>query len=472
LELTDPKLNRAKWDGIDRWWSDGGSRGAGRLVAKVSQSGVTFYFVYFDTCGKRRHLPMGRYAPRGANGGLSLATARSKAAEHSALYRSGVLDLHDNYRRENENQQAKQKAEESARQRAQQIAQTGSLRKLLDGYIRSLESSGKQSFRDVRSSFRRNVYEPFPAVCEQHAGEITTSQLRQIIARVIEAGKGREAAKLRSFLRAAYSMAIRAGTDPTTPADLHTMGIEANPAASLAALSQFNRTRERVLSANELGHYWQRIDTLAHSPKRDVLMLALLLGGQRPTQLLKVRAVDVDLSARTVTLRDGKGARKQPRMHVLPLTDRTCAIFKRLIEAHEKANVATNDSPATLFSADGKHGTHISTISRTVSEISAMMLDTKDARENFELRDIRRTCETMMAALGLQRDVRAQLLSHGLSGVQDRHYDRHQYQIEKQLALKAWEGRLVAIVEGCTAMSVMPATTHTHGRPKDAAIID
>jgi hypothetical protein len=40
---------------------------------------------------------------------------------------------------------------------------------------------------------------------------------------------------------------------------------------------------------------------------------------------------------------------------------------------------------------------------------------------------IRRTAETLLASKGISRDIRAQIQSHGLSGVQVRHYDRHDY---------------------------------------------
>ena len=65
--------------------------------------------------------------------------------------------------------------------------------------------------------------------------------------------------------------------------------------------------------------------------------------------------------------------------------------------------------------------------------------------EPFNVRDIRRTVETMLAALGISKDTRAQLLSHGISGVQAAHYDRHAYTDEKRAALVDWEVRLEAI---------------------------
>ena len=75
--------------------------------------------------------------------------------------------------------------------------------------------------------------------------------------------------------------------------------------------------------------------------------------------------------------------------------------------------------------------------------------------EAFDLRDVRRTCETMLAGMGISRDTRAQLLSHGLSGVQAAHYDRHTYTDEKRATLVAWEQRLDEITTDRPAGNVV-----------------
>jgi len=70
------------------------------------------------------------------------------------------------------------------------------------------------------------------------------------------------------------------------------------------------------------------------------------------------------------------------------------------------------------FSTDHKSAVRIETISVLVTEISAEMVKEKEARESFQLRDLRRTAETMLASLKVSSDVRAQLQSHGLGGIQ------------------------------------------------------
>jgi len=74
------------------------------------------------------------------------------------------------------------------------------------------------------------------------------------------------------------------------------------------------------------------------------------------------------------------------------------------------------------------------------------MMKARELRERFELRDLRRTCETMLAAMGVSSGVRAQLQSHGLGGVQSRHYDRHTYTEEKREALQRCEQHPRALV--------------------------
>jgi hypothetical protein len=78
------------------------------------------------------------------------------------------------------------------------------------------------------------------------------------------------------------------------------------------------------------------------------------------------------------------------------------------------------------------------TISELVRDISAAMVKAEEAREPFQLRDIRRTVETMLAKLGTAPNIRGELQSHGLSGVQKRHYDQHDYLAEKRKAVEIW----------------------------------
>jgi hypothetical protein len=59
-----------------------------------------------------------------------------------------------------------------------------------------------------------------------------------------------------------------------------------------------------------------------------------------------------------------------------------------------------------------------------------------DKIEGFKLKRIRSGVETLLAANGISREIRGHLQSHGLTGVQARHYDGHDYMPEKRKALE------------------------------------
>src|SRR5437879_3928882 len=118
---------RVAWRGKDRWLSDGGARGAGRLVARITREGVAFLYQYFGPGGRKRFFPLGPYDAQGVRG-LSLPRARDRTAELAVLYRGGIIDLHAHFERQRAEEERARKAEQDAARRAQEEAQRGTLR--------------------------------------------------------------------------------------------------------------------------------------------------------------------------------------------------------------------------------------------------------------------------------------------------------------------------------------------------------
>ena len=421
-----------RWSGTDCWKSDGGARGEGRLAARITETRTLLYFRY-RADSQNKAVPIGTYSPTG-NGGITLKDARAKCRPLADLLRAGVTDLHAHLRREQEaRERAAREAEEAAR-RAAEDAKRGTLAQLCDAYTGHLERQEKQAERDVKSLFKLHVIEADPALSARRAAEIDPEVFAGLIGQLVDKGKGRTAGKLRSYLRSAYALAAASHTDPSAPLGLRAFGIRTNPLAAIPALSKFNRARDRVLSAPELGALLRHIEALPVDQPRDALLLTLALGGQRPAQLLRVTAKDVDLAGETVTLRDPKGKRHAPRLHVLPLVPEALAIVERRITGLSGDDKLFSMTPEALSAA--------------VADMSTTLVEAKAVREPFQLRDLRRTCETMLASLSVSSDVRAQLQSHGLGGVQNRHYDRHDYMAEKRRALELWASHLKGLKEG------------------------
>jgi len=453
---------RAGWRGQERWLSDGGGWGEGRLMARILQDSIGFHYRYYAPDGRKRFLPLGRYDASGERG-LPLPAARDRAAELSALYRSGVHDLHGHFERQRQVEAQAHQAAREAQAREAAEAQHGTLEQLLRIYVEYLKTAGKSSARDVENIFANHVIAAAPTLILCKAANVSVDEFVELIGRVVAAGKGRTAAKLRSYLRAAYALAIEAKTDPAAPAVLKTFGISTNPLASIGALSQFNRTRNRSLPAMELGKLLRRLDAEPESTQKDALQMAIALGGQRPTQLLRARAGDVDLIGGTLTLYDPKGARDQPRVHVIPLPSDALAILTRRM----KALPGTGNAP--IFSIDGATAMRLETLSEFVFGLSQAMVTANESREPFQLRDLRRALETLMIGLKIDFDVRGQVQSHGLGGVQKRHYDRYEYLEDKRSALRLLAARLRRLRAGDLGSGVpLPAPAES-GHPAFSA---
>ena len=99
----------------------------------------------------------------------------------------------------------------------------------------------------------------------------------------------------------------------------------------------------------------------------------------------KSRRGDVDLEAGTITLYDPKGARDEPRVHVIPLPPTAMAVIERRLRALSR----TGNAP--VFSTDSVLPLRLERVSEWVTEISAAMVEENESREAFQLRDLRRT---------------------------------------------------------------------------------
>jgi len=260
----------------------------------------------------------------------------------------------------------------------------------MTGYVDWLEQQGKQSAASVRASVTRHVIVPWPELADSKANSLTRRDLTRVVSRIVEANAGREAAKVRSYLRAAYAAALRADGDATIPAGLQGFNLESNPAADIAALTQFSKTRDTALTAPELRALWARLQ-LAGRVTGAALRLCLLLGGQRPTQLIRVRSEDIDLHSGTVTLFDPKGRRTQARAHVLPLTEQA--------KAELSPWLALNNG-YVLSSTGGRVALREETLSNAFRGIADAMLEAGELAKPVRLADLRRTVETLLAGAG------------------------------------------------------------------------
>ncbi len=421
--------------------ADGAIRpGAGSLKIRKRQTstGVVAEWLFESRHDKRTvRQTLGRYASADGAGGLTLAQARVEAGRLQAMVRAGQNPL-----AERERQRQAAIALEARKVGDAENAKTQSFSALLAAYVAHLRSKGKNdSAYDAENIFANHIEEPFRDLAAAPAARITAMDVSRILSRLVgpdvQKPKGRTALKLRSYAAAAFRLFIGAKVDPMAPLAARDFGLTVNPAAAVPATNMaaaFNRAGDRNLKADELRLFLVYLFARDQDLPSLVLWLQLVTGGQRIQQLLRLTHGDVN--AQTLVIRDGKGKRSTPRLHLLPMTPEIQEVVTLLQQINPQTKGLGPDTP--LFSSR-ESVVAPETISVVVREMSDAISLAKPEIKPFRAGDLRRSAETIMAeTLHISQDDRAQLLSHGLGGVQRRHYDKGEHRKAKLNALRLW----------------------------------
>lgn len=448
--------------------------GNGRLIVKARSRTLQgrptivreFFFRYLDADKKDRTILVGEFTPsrkddkRSQSDGndsaesptldaemqrkrkLTLTEARAEALTYAELVRQGIDPRHwEEEQVHKEQETLKRKREERARE-----DRKGTLADLLDAYVDHLRKGQKNSADDVERTLARHVLGPFPGLADKKASEITADDVSDILARMIALGIERRTNMVRSYLRAAFSYGAKIDSDPRRKAAAikaaeelpKKFAIRGNPVADVPRAAEFDKAGNRTLTDAELRAYWQALSS-QHPGIGVTLKVALLLGGQRLSQVIRAKWQDYDPEDRSLLLHDSKG-RGGTREHLLPVSDRVAEVIDELRRL--------NHGEYIFSTTDGQKPVHLSTLSAAVSAIGAQ---TSDAGSDiaFTAADLRRTVETRLGALGVPKAQRAQVLSHGAhSDVQAKHYERFDDLPAKAAVLARWESHLADILDG------------------------
>ena len=405
---------------------------AGALQARNGKKGILFFWRYSQGTISQR-LPIGPYDPTPGHvnkhtptaAGYSIAAA-IKAAEALAVQHvtakaegSGMGEILEQQKQAKAEAKAQQEAAALAAKAAadaKEAAAKYTLRALLLAYCDYLQSLGRRSHTDARSIFTLHVFDAWPAVAALPAKAVTDEQIADMMRRLHEAGKGRTSNKLRSYIRAAYQTAKAARSKASIPVKFKSYNVTHNPGADTEPDESANKADKRPLTAEELRTYWQSIK-VAPGFRGAVLRLHLLTGGQRIEQLVNLRTENV--TGDSIMLFDGKGRPgKPPRPHTVPLIPQAAAA---LLECQ----------PQGIYAISTDKGvTHLAATTLSAWAVEA------SAQPDFQAKRIRSGVETLLASARISSDIRGRLQSHGIAGVQARHYDGHDYVDEKRHALE------------------------------------
>jgi integrase len=210
--------------------------------------------------------------------------------------------------------------------------------------------------------------------------------------------------------------------------------IAASPCAGVKPPTP-ERSRDRVLSDDELCAVWQAADKLG-GPFGSMVKF-LILTCQRRDEVAGMRWSELNLDERLWVI--GKERTKNGEIHDVPLSPQAVAIIASLhrIAGSDFVLTTTGSSPASDYSKKKR-------------QLDALLPADMPA---WRLHDLRRSTASGLARLGVNLPAIEKLLNHrsgtfgGIVGV----YQRHDFAAEKRIAAELWAAHVEQIVSGHAA---------------------
>jgi integrase len=354
---------------------------------------------------------------------------------------------------------AEERAREKARRQAEraeaQRRTEGSVAKLFELYIDSLD--GRRSARDVRNYYARHIK---GTLGKRLAADVTEGDVMDVLTPLVEEGKHASAKNLRVYLRAAFEFGRTLKTNLRYRRRASDFGITFNPVALVPAKAvrppRGATNGGRHLTRDEVRALWPLLEQ--QLPTDAALATKLLLStGQRVEEVWHARLAEFDREAGLWTIPGTR--RKNGVDHVVPVEEFHWELIDRLRKARTRESVLLIPPPqyANVRKGDGKalrreldadtprdhHG-----LTRAVARMLKRLADDDDLPTiaHFSPRDIRRTWKTLAGEIGLSKEIRDRLQGHALTDISSQAYDRYDYLAEKRAAMQGW----VAFLEGLT----------------------
>ncbi len=217
--------------------------------------------------------------------------------------------------------------------------------------------------------------------------------------------------------------------------------ITENPLAGLKRKDlQYKADAGRALSDQELRAVWRATTRLGY-PFGPFFQL-MILTGQRRNEWANAKHSEV--CGRRKVLEIPKARYKGRRDHVVPLSPEAWAIYAAMPKWNGLDpylfSTQAGEAPISGFS---KAKTYLDELA--TEELRAASSESATVLPNYRIHDFRVTCESRLADLGFNQDVRDAVLGHAKVGLQ-RTYNKHDYADEKRLALEAYARHVMGVV--------------------------
>lgn len=214
--------------------------------------------------------------------------------------------------------------------------------------------------------------------------------------------------------------------------------VESNPAHKLKRKDlKPNKDAGRALTDDELRAIWHAADSLGY-PYGPWIKL-LMLTGQRRSEWMQASRAEIDFDGRVLDIPAGRY--KTGRDHTVPLVGPAWEIVSSLPVQSGGDFLFSTTGGAKAINSAGR-------AKRKLDKLALAALQRNDpdaALTPWQIHDLRKTCETRLAMLGIIQEHRDPVLGHAKQGMQ-RIYNKHEYLDEKRAALDKYATHLMGVV--------------------------
>lgn len=233
-----------------------------------------------------------------------------------------------------------------------------------------------------------------------------------------------QANRAQSLISAVFSWALDEGRIVNHPAlRIRRRGLE--------------KSREFVMSDEQLRAFWRRLDDVRDNTKFIIQLLTLL--GCRLGEVSGAQHRELVLREGTAQWTIPGERTKNGLSLIVPLPPVALSLFRSAVEASKTSSFVFPARRVEPSAFDGNHA------SRQCKEIFRAI-----EVPHMRLHDLRHQAATGMAQCGVPLDIR-QMVQNQITGRRQAIgsiYDQHDYSAEKRRSLELWERRLIAIVAG------------------------
>lgn len=403
-----PKINQIKHYDVREGSGEG-------FTITVFPSGEKSFIYIYHFGGRRRRMTLGKYPH------MSLADAKKE-------HRNALKILESNKDPAIERKHAKQE------ERSSDTVQT-----LIDEYIEEWAKPRKRSWKEDERILIKDVK---PHWGKRKAKDITKRDVILLLETIIKRGAPIGANRTLACVRRMFNFGVERDLLPTSPC------------VAVKAPSKENR-RERSLSADEIGYFWNGLDQLEKSENDQLTLkmsaatkLALklqLVTAQRKGEIVSAEWFEITANVWTIPSEKAKNGKS----HRVPLSKLALELLKEIKKLSGDSRWLF-PAPLTL-----KKDIHM-----TGEAIDHALRRSKKAFpkiEDFSPHTLRATAATHMASMRISGETISRILNHAKKGVTEQHYNQYDYDDEKRHALDAWSRKLSEIINSTEQSSnVLP----------------